>query len=195
VSDNLRGPIESRLLAVERGLSGLERELRQLRRQAIAVGQGLWDSWGDTPIPRQAPAAAKFPNICPGPDDIPDVITLVDPVYGDVDLTWDGVSAWTGCQVINYPGFGVCPAATSCPITYTLTGSNTTAVWELEVAWIDHTVSGQHCPLAGQSCGSAPTISFTHTATIACSGTTAWTFNAGFIYAGNTTPTFSITLP
>lgn len=185
--------MEARLLHVERGLAGIDGDLRALRRDLAAAGQGIRDSWPDARVAPPA-AAAKFPAVCP--DDIPDTLTLVDPNYGNVTLTWDGVSTWSGCQVVNYPGFGVCPAANGCPIFYTLFGSDATSSWVLRIAWVDHDVGGFGCPLAGQSCSTPPNISFDYTSSLNCHGTTTWGgASAGFIYAGNTTPVWSITLP
>jgi hypothetical protein len=42
-----RGPQEARLLAVERGLEAMDRDIRALRRQTIALSQGIWDAWNE----------------------------------------------------------------------------------------------------------------------------------------------------
>jgi hypothetical protein len=46
------GPMETRLLALERRLVHIDDQLRQQQRQLIGVGQSLWDAWGDRRIPR-----------------------------------------------------------------------------------------------------------------------------------------------
>ena len=42
-----RGPMEARLLGVERGLNAMDRDLETLERQIVALSQGIWDAWSD----------------------------------------------------------------------------------------------------------------------------------------------------
>jgi len=139
----LRGPAEARLLHVERGLGAMERDLRNLRRQAIALGQGVWAGWSelsrvhDTPAPAPAPILA----VCCSGVDPGTTIPFTDSVFGSGTMTWKAaLESWVGwISGIHWPGSGACGAATIA-VGYYLSSSAL-----FQVKWIINASSS--CPV------------------------------------------------
>ncbi len=163
-----RGPLEARVLGVERGLEAMDRDLRNLRRQVLSLSQGVWAAWSEVhariTTPSLQPPTPSFPAICRL---FPPRLPILDSLYGGSFLSWDGVSKWTGCRAVAVPAGGSCGAVASSAIRYSLQGDNTTATWVLTVSY-DSTGTPNFCPVNGATCGTATNRSDTMSATISC---------------------------
>ncbi len=58
------GPMERRLLGLERRLVAIDNAARNQQRQLISLGQGIWDAWGE----RQIPTGVVTPTPTPSPN-------------------------------------------------------------------------------------------------------------------------------
>jgi len=187
------GPMEKRLLALERRGVIIDNELRQLSQATVAVSQGIWDAWGEWRIPKTRPTTlptsqctTDFPNICPC---IPLSLPLTDSVYGTTTITYNPATGkWTGCKVASFPGSASCAAVTSTAIFYTLIGDKNNANWYLVVQWL---AAGSHnCPVTS-NCTSVSNHQISTDTAIVCCGTLTWAFGAiGGIY-GTANATFT----
>lgn len=195
------GPLEARLLAVERRQARIDEEVRGLKRDVIAIGQGIWDAWDevgrvtvDVASPTTTPDCTRvFPNVC---ECIPLVLVLHDSYYGDTPLAYDRDNLWwTGCRMVPYPGTASCPAALT-PIRYTLQGDDATSDWALTIAWKGVPVGANTCPSAAATCGDVLPQSRTSSAAFHCPpllttwGTTGGTH--GQVYPTGINPTLAI---
>src|SRR3954454_8130538 len=121
----LIGPMETRLLAVERAQARIDDDFRVLRREVIALSQGIWDAWSAVRLPvgvqpGGCPGVADFPDVCPC---LPLTLTLHDPYYGDCTLPYDpGQLAWFGCKLVSLPANPSCSAVSSFALHYILNG-------------------------------------------------------------------------
>lgn len=179
---DLVGDFEARLLAVERRSMALGDDLRTLRRGIDAARQGVWDSWFGSGSPVAIPAPTpvvclvnSFPAICAN---IPCDLTLNDSYYGDCTISWDGSNAWTGCKSVTLPSNASCPGPVTFGIHYTLTGSNSSNVWNLTVTYKTANLT-THCP-AASTCADTTnqTLNLTITLT-SCHGTFIKSFSTG----------------
>lgn len=198
----IRGPLETRLLALERRQDRVDALLSDLRRRALAVSQGIWDAWSEVSFPAEeaetpAPTCTgDFPQIC---SCIPLVLILHDSYYGACPLTYNpSTKRWVGCKLVSYPATPLCPAAPSTPITYTLVGDNTTPQWTLNVSWAGQADRfGDVCPIPGATCASTMTHTRSASDNVNCSGTTSWSVaggNQGSIYPNGVNGTLTINL-
>lgn len=100
-----RGPLEARLLALERRLVHADDQLRQQQRELIGVGQSLWDAWGD----RRIPTATPTPSPTPTPNTtVTGTVKLCNSTVNGtglaVTLTRDSDSALLDSQTTNGSG-------------------------------------------------------------------------------------------
>lgn len=167
---DLTGPLEARLLALERRQARADGALGRLARRTIALHQGIWDAWADLRHPRGVapppPTGVElFPDVC---SPIPEVMTLTDSYYGlSIPITWDGVTNWKACAVVNKPATATCAGGLT-PIFYKLVGTNSTPDWDLFIQW--HKVTVGTCPEIGADCTATPYagVSIRSTNTITC---------------------------
>jgi hypothetical protein len=190
-----RGPMEARVLGVERGLDVMDRDLHNLKRQLIGLTQGIWDAWNDvgrlSAPPVATPPANPFPAIC---SSFPTTMPVIDSLYGGSILTFDGVSKWLGCKVVAVPAGGACGAIASSAVFYSLQGDNTTSTWVLTVSYDATGVN--HCPVNGATCGTATNRSDTMSQTISCCAPYQFSYPHGNIASpiwGNHDITLTIT--
>src|SRR5438105_5057468 len=94
LSPDLRGPAEARLLGVERGIIGIDRDLRAMRRDILVLQQGMWDESSDR---RRVMASAAPPPPPPPPTNT----TFTGHVNGCNALSLAGVTV-----VVNPSGMG-----------------------------------------------------------------------------------------
>jgi hypothetical protein len=172
--------METRLLALERRLAHIDDQARQHQRQLIGIGQGIWDAWSDRQAPMATPTptpTGTFPACCPGYT-FPSTVTLVDNIYGNFTLTFDGVSTYSGCKQINFAGSVICFSSVSMPLYYKVTIDATHCAATLTMSYY---ASGPNlCPTSGHTCGdSAPNVSFSATTGLNCKGGTMTWLVAG----------------
>jgi hypothetical protein len=200
----LRSPHEARLLAVERGLNAMDRDLRRLKQSQIALWEQIWDAWNDEPAgigtsSPPPPPPTTIPITCHGGISVLLNLPFTDSIFGSGTLVWDGVSLWTCClSGLTYPGSLACSAATIA-ILYTF---DTSCV--LRLSWVQN--SSSHCPVTsscpptpgfGQSlAGSVPTVTST---TAGPPATTTYTTGSSVseqaLRAGHTSQTITVQLP
>jgi hypothetical protein len=177
------GPAEARILAVERLIVRMEGILRQNQRDLIELWQREWDAWGDVQMGMVSPSPTPTPTgtfsaCCPGYT-FPSTLTLVDNVYGNFRLTFDGISTYTGCAQITFAGSLFCAGPVSMPLFYKLAINGSTCKATLFLGWI---AGGGGCPALGRTCASTlSTYGFSQTVSLPCSGSTM-TFN---LHGGN----------
>jgi hypothetical protein len=170
------GPMEARLLALERRLVHCEDALRTQQISLTGIGQGIWDAWGEHRRPRGTTPTptptGTFPDCCPGYT-FPSTLTLVDNVYGNFTLTWDGLYTWKGCKQISFAGSLVCPTPVSMPLGWFLAINGATCTATLHMVWLANLLS---CPAAGKTCADMTygpaDIAYQTIGPIACSGGT-----------------------
>src|SRR4051812_32061562 len=147
---DLTGPMEARLLEVERRLARLDHDLRTMKRDATTLSQGAWDAWSAVRLPREQAKPATdcvgdFPDVCPC---FPHQITLKDTYYGDCVLTYDPTRlAWLGCKLVSLPANPSCSAVSSFALLYTLTGNRTSTSWNLVLQYKTANFTTR-CPVA-----------------------------------------------
>jgi hypothetical protein len=173
------GPAERRLLAVERLLVHLENEARRNQRDLVELAQREWDAWGDWPpgirsaAPPPPPPAATIPG-CGGATTLTSV-TLVDNVYGNFTLNWDGIHTYSGCKQITFTRDAICGGT---PISLPLFYSWDTSTGFLIMKYLGALVPGG-CPASGKTCASSPTGTnpfFSHSQQkgVVCHGAMTW---------------------
>lgn len=162
---DLTGPMEARLLALERRQARLDDALRTLRRQAVAVGQGIWDAWSEVNVPvvtgggAVAPAGPTFAG-CTGVT-VPTTLYARDAVYGAITLTYDGSSLWTACKSVNFPGYGSsCGAVAGVAVHYDLLKTGT-----FRMRWASSAPSTTLCP-AASTCATSPNVTAQQTSSV-----------------------------
>ena len=188
-----RGPAEARLLHVERGIAQMDRDLRTLRRDAIAPGQAVWGLWSDAgsiasppapPMPTPTPTptfTACCSTISPGP-----TIAFTDSIWGSGTMTYNSsLGKWLGyLSGLAYPGGGGCGACTIA-IAYIFDATAQT----LQLSWIIN--SATSCPVASTPTSSPgagqsfSTITYFNPSTVFYCDTTPET---GFTFMGTTAP-------
>jgi hypothetical protein len=191
--------MEVRLLALERRLVHIDDQLRQHQRQITGIGQGIWDAWSDVHIPAATPTptpTGTFPACCPGYT-FPATVTLVDNVYGNFTLTFDGTSTYSGCKSINFAGSLFCGAVNPMSLYYTVVVDGTNCLATLTMKYYGQT-AGSHCPTSGHTCAdTAPNRSFSAATSLPCSGgTMTWNLNSdNGPHPSGSSPQQKITLP
>jgi hypothetical protein len=146
---NLTGPMEARLLALERRQAQVDRSLRDLDRQLVAAQQGTWDAWSGIDLngdggggSQPPPQGGKIPG-CSSP--LAATLYAQDPVYGSITLQWDGSSMWTACKVVNFPGFhSSCPATSGVAVFYDVIAAS----GQFRMRWKSNFPTTTACPTA-----------------------------------------------
>lgn len=192
MNPDLIGPLEARLLALERKQARIDRSLRDARVDLVGLSQGIWDGWSDARGRRVAmpapPCTGDFPAICAC---IPTTFTIHNSSYGDCTVTYDSTSgSWKGCFVVAYAGGGVCTACSTAQ-HYELVGSNATNAWSLIFRFKTHTVGVTQCPVAS-ICSDATNYSVSYNfVTVGCGNNSNNLGNAGPFQPGGTVLTWT----
>ncbi len=179
------GPMERRLLGLERRLVHIDEALRQQNIWLVGLGQGIWDAWSDRRRPRGTPTPTPTPPptfgscCCCSDYVLPSSLTLTDGTYGDFTLTFDGVSQYAGCKQISFGGTVTCPGTVSMPLYYTIDVD--TATCQATLTMLYYGSGGDNCPTSGHTCSdSAPNVSFSSTITLGCYfDTMSWSLTGG----------------
>jgi hypothetical protein len=193
-----RGPMEARVLGVERGCNQMDRDLEALKRQLVALSQGIWDAWSDVATPSAGPPAPPpTPTVhitpCSGLNVLYN-LPFVDSIFGSGTLVWDGTAHFAAClSGLAYGGSFACATATIA-IHYSMDTSG-----NLVVTWLVN--SGSHCPITS-TCSSTTNATSTPSASTNCGSVPAQiTFTMGSsanelaLRAGHASQTIVVQLP
>jgi hypothetical protein len=107
-----RGPLEARLLGVERGLAVMDRDLHDLQRRLTGAQQRLWDAWSEFRGVGGATCTASFSGTlkdCNGNGWVGQTISVYD-LTGSVllgTITSGAAGAFSGSVTIMSPAQGV----------------------------------------------------------------------------------------
>jgi hypothetical protein len=151
MSGDLVGPMEARLLELERRQARLDHSLHSVGREVVALGQGIWDAWSDFP-PLKVQSPTGHGGTIPGcTSALATTLYVRDPVYGAITLQWDGAAMWTACKSVNYFGYGGnCVAVNGVAVWYDLLN---TGIFRMR--WASNVPTTTRCPIAS-TCASTP---------------------------------------